>query len=307
MVRGSAKQAVSRARGVLFLFCSAALCSLAIPAASFASSAPSIGAVTGSGSENYATLEVPIRPNGLETRYEFWLQYPACTSGGSCEPATSERVGEGSIEASRLEQVVSVNLTSLKWNYSYSFVVTATNEDGRRESYPQTFTTPSSPPAGDPGGSGAGAPYEFKEEPWNEAGASREADEAPQLEAERQAKAKEEAERPAEEAAARAAKERAVREAGERAGREAAEREAKMKEAEKTAAASSVRCLVPRLRGDSLAAARSALSKAHCGLGKVNRARKEQRKLVVSTQSVRAGRVLAKGTAVAVKLGPARS
>jgi hypothetical protein len=39
-------------------------------------------------------VQAPIRPDGLETTYELWLEYPACQSGDSCEPTTSERVGE---------------------------------------------------------------------------------------------------------------------------------------------------------------------------------------------------------------------
>jgi hypothetical protein len=70
-----------------------------------------------------------------------------------------------------------------------------------------------------------------------EEGATREANEAPRLEEEREAKAREEAERPAKEAAASAAKEREIREAGERAGQEAA---AKKKEEEENAPTGSV-------------------------------------------------------------------
>jgi hypothetical protein len=301
MVRGSAKRAVSRARVVLLPLLAVALCLLAIPATSFASSAPSIGSTSAEVSQNEATLKAPIRPEGLGTQYEVWLQ---CTSQ-SCISTEGHRVAGGSIEAGRLEQEISVVLTSLEWDSSYSFEVIASNKDGTVRSL-QTFTTGSPPPAGCPDGCSENKPAEFKAESWNEEGAAREADEAPRLEEEREAKAKEEAERPAKEAAARAAEERGVREGGERAGREAAERETKMKEAEKAAAARSVRCVVPKLKGDSLAAARSALSRAHCSLGKVSRPRERQRKLVVSAQSVRAGRQLAQGTAIAVKLGPVR-
>jgi hypothetical protein len=287
---------------VLLPLFAAALCVLAIPATSFAASAPSIGSTSAEVGQNEATLKAPIRPGGLETKYEVWLQ---CTSQ-SCTSTEGHQVADGSIEAGRLEQEVSVALTSLEWDTSYRFEVIASNKDGTARSYPQSFSTGSPPPPGDPNGSGAGAPYEGKLEPWVLEGAEREAKEAPRLEEEREAKAREEAERPAKEAAARAAKEREVHEAGERAGRETAEREAKKQEEEKALAARSVRCLVPRLRGDSLAAARSSLGKAHCTLGKISGPRERQRELVVSTQSVRAGRRLARGAAVAVKLGPAR-
>jgi hypothetical protein len=215
-------------------------------------------------------------------------------------------VAEGSIDADRLEQEVSVALTSLEWNSSYRFEVIASNTDGTVRSYPQTFMTGSPPPSGCPDGCPDNPPVESKLEPWVLEGATKEADEAPRIGAEEEAKAKEEAERPGKEAAARAANEREVHEAGERAGRETAEREAKKKEEEKAAVARSVRCVVPRLRGDSLASARTVLGRAHCSLGKVSRPRERQRKLVVSAQSVRAGRKVAQGTAVAVKLGPAK-
>ena len=256
-----------------------------------------IGVVSANVSENSATLEAPIRPEGLESEYELWLEYPVCQSGGACESTTSERVGEGSIPADHLEQVVSADLTSLQWDYSYNFVVIASNSDGTRQSYPLTFTTGSPPPVGAPGGSGAGKPVEFKEEPGVWEGAAREAAEAPRIGAEEEAKKKEEEERPMKEAAARAAKEREIREAGERAGREAAEREAKMGVAPS--------CVVPRLKGDSLAVARRALAKNHCAVGHVIKPRKHHGALEVVTQSANAGRKLANGTAVAVTLGPA--
>lgn len=134
-------------------------------------------------------------------------------------------------------------------------------------------------------------------------GAERVGIEAPRHEEEREAEKKAEEERPAKEAAERATREREAREAGERAGREAVERE--RAEAERSAA-KSVQCVVPRLKGDSLNGARRALSRAHCSLGKVSTPRKHHGALVVTTQSVQAGRKLANKAAVAVKLGPPR-
>jgi hypothetical protein len=173
----------------------------------------------------------------------------------------------------------------------------ASNSYPNSAAHPVTFATSSPAPPGDPEGSGAGEPVKFEEEPWNEEGARRAAEEAPRLEAEREAKKKEEEERPAKEAAARAVHEREIREAGERAGREQAERELE--------ARSTSRCVVPRLTGDSLLAARRALSKDECRLGKVNTPRTHVGALVVKKQSARAGQKLAKGAAVAVTLGAA--
>ena len=103
-------------------------------------------------------------------------------------------------------------------------------------------------------------------------------------------------------AAAREKEEAKTRETALLAGEEAAR---KYREEEDTRAQT---CTVPSLRGDSLSAARHALAKAHCRLGKVFEPRKHRRAaLVVSTQSIRVGHKLDKGAAVAVKLAPARA
>lgn len=273
-----------------------AVCCALLPTMAQASSAPSIGAISGSGSENYATFQVPIEPNGLETKYEVWLQ---CTKG-SCASTEGHRVADGSIEAGRLEQQVSVALTSLEWDTEYRLEVSASNKDGTVSSHPQTFTTSSPPPAGAPGGTGGGKPVEGKLEQWVIEGAEREAKEAPRIRAEEEVKKREEEERPAKEAAACAAKERESREAGERAGREAAERELLAKQR------SAVVCRVPSLKGDSLTAARHALTKAHCRLGRVSRPAHRGSALVVVRQSIRRGTKLRDRAAVAIILGAAR-
>jgi hypothetical protein len=65
-------------------------------------------------------------------------------------------------------------------------------------------------------------------------------------------------------------------------------------------------CVVPRLKGKSLAAARTLLSKSHCALGKVKRphVRKGHKlgKLVVGSESPQAGGKLSAGSKVAVVL-----
>jgi beta-lactam-binding protein with PASTA domain len=63
-------------------------------------------------------------------------------------------------------------------------------------------------------------------------------------------------------------------------------------------------CVVPRLRGYTLAAARRALSAAHCRLGSVHRpARHHHGTLRVTKQSVRAGKRLANDARVNLWLG----
>jgi hypothetical protein len=295
-VKGSSRRQ-PRARMALAVFC-AAVFAVVLPAPSFAASAPRIGGESASVSENKATLKADIDPEGLQTIYEFWVRYEVCQSGsgGGCN-SVAERVGSGSILASDEAQPVSVELKSLKWNYSYSFVILAANPDGTRESPSVTFETGSAPPVGE-GGSGGGAPYKSENERWVGEGAAGSASEAPEREAERAAKHKEEEERPAKEAAERAAQEREIREMGERVGREAAEQE---RAATKEFAAM---CRVPSLKGDSLARARSALSKAHCRLGKVVRSGSGQKGLVIVGQSRRRGTRLTHRAAVAVRLGP---
>jgi membrane protein involved in colicin uptake len=142
-------------------------------------------------------------------------------------------------------------------------------------------------------------------EAWNDEGAQRAAEEAPRLEAEREAKRKEEEERPVKEAAEKAAHEREVREAGERAGREAGER-ASREAAERATGSHAARCVVPRLRGDSLAAARRALQRLHCALGGVTAPHARRGTLVVARQSVHAGRELAGGAKVSITLASAK-
>jgi peptidoglycan DL-endopeptidase CwlO len=142
-------------------------------------------------------------------------------------------------------------------------------------------------------------------ETWNNEGAQRAAEEAPRLEAEREAKHREEVERPAKEAAEKAAHESEIREAGERTGREVTERSAR-EAAERAAALRRERCVVPRLRGDSPTAARRALHSVHCELGQVTAPRNHRGALIVARQSVRAGRTLAGGAKVAIVLVPKR-
>jgi hypothetical protein len=93
----------------------------------------------------------------------------------------------------------------------------------------------------------------------------------------------------------------ATKEASERQARETSERE--VREASERERAAALRCTVPHLRDRSLAAAREALAKSNCRLGRVNRPA-HRRVLVVVAQSVPAGRELSNAAAVDVKLGP---
>jgi hypothetical protein len=66
-----------------------------------------------------------------------------------------------------------------------------------------------------------------------------------------------------------------------------------------------VTCRVPKLKGKTLKAARKALTKAHCLLGKVRKPRHPHGRLVVRRQSPAAGKVRAKNTRVTVTLAVA--
>lgn len=91
--------------------------------------------------------------------------------------------------------------------------------------------------------------------------------------------------------------------AKKKAEQEAAEREAAQRKATEAAAK---RCVVPSLKGRSLADARTSLSRAHCALGKVSRPRARRGALLVSSQSPAAGKTLAAGALILIRLATAR-
>ncbi len=105
-----------------------------------------------------------------------------------------------------------------------------------------------------------------------------------------------------------AAKERAEREEREAAAlRAIGTLQAPPGEPAPVAAPAAVHCVVPALRGHSLAWTRRALGRARCSLGKVRRAQTGHGALVVVRQDVRRGTSLRDGAAVGVVLGaPAR-
>jgi hypothetical protein len=240
---------------------------------------PSLG--TGNTEPESAELRLWIRPGGLETSWEAWIEAEGA--------GTAVEGGSGSIPASKLEQEVTVKFSGLQPAHRYGWWIHVSNKDGTAGASGTFETFPPLPP-GCPTGCGPGAPFEHKPESWVIEAVERAGREAPQREAERQAKKKHEEEEAA-------AKERALREEGERAGREAAERE------RLAALAHRVHCVVPHLKGDSLAHAKRALRRAHCSLGRVRHARGADSS-VVTAQSVHPGRELASGGAVAVTLGP---
>lgn len=71
-------------------------------------------------------------------------------------------------------------------------------------------------------------------------------------------------------------------------------------------ALASLRCVVPSLKGDTLATARRTLSRDHCRLGRITRPRTRHAALIVTRQARPAGDRLSDGAAVAVRLGARR-
>jgi hypothetical protein len=101
------------------------------------------------------------------------------------------------------------------------------------------------------------------------------------------------------------------REAQERAAKEAQqhETEAKARQAAEEAerereVAQSVVCVVPALKGDSIARARQALLHSHCKLGRVSKPPRSHGALVVLKQSAPHGKKLPREAVIAVTLGP---
>jgi hypothetical protein len=214
-----------------------------------------------------ATAEASINPEGGETSYEIWLECSEAPGiNQQCEPLTANpQRRQGTLSPASESVIVTDAVTGLQPGTFYKYRVVATNSAGRSGIVGAGFRTcPSTGPC-------PMQPYAPGEALWNLEGAERAAEEAPRLEAEREAKRREEEERPAKEAAERAAKEREIREAGERAGREQVGL-----------------CVVPRLAGDSPKRARRTLRRAHCALGSIVKPHSGGR-LVVVAQSVPSG------------------
>jgi beta-lactam-binding protein with PASTA domain len=67
-----------------------------------------------------------------------------------------------------------------------------------------------------------------------------------------------------------------------------------------------LKCVVPKVVGDSLANARYRIAGAHCRVGKVIRVASRRRKGTVVAQSPRPGKVLAKGSRVGLTVSRGR-
>jgi hypothetical protein len=286
-------------KGIAALAAAAILAALTPATALATDKAPVISEGSASELDGEITIEAQIDPEGLATTYEILLE---CPSHETCQHT------EGTLPAVEEPRAVQLVLTDPQPGETYIFTVTARNADGQtsgswRFKAPQpTETLPVEepiPPGAAPEGSKVTEPYTPPELPW----ADQSGDEAAARTVAEQ-RAKEHEEQQAKEAAAQQAAEaeslkRRQEEQAEQAFREREEREDK--DAEHPA------CVVPALKGDTLTAARRALAKAHCRLGKVHRPAHHEGALYVSAQSAPAGEQLAGGARVKLWLGTKRA
>jgi hypothetical protein len=241
---------------------------LALPAASPAASAPHVGPlavkeVPSDGSSAQAVIE----PDGLRTEYAVWLEGaregPFCESGVPCAPL--QLVGSGYVDASVTNETVRGELMGLQSDRFYTWRMTARNADGNAETS-SIFETGLSAPVQD---------MNTYQRPDTEGGAQAEGGLLQQRER---------------------------NQASAQAAREAGERETLARERAVMSLPAS-RCVVPRLRGDSLRTARRALSRAHCKLGRVEKPRKGRGHVRVVRQGAPPGAQLHDNAVISIVLG----
>lgn len=262
-----------------------------LPGAALASepSRPTIESMSaGIGGE--ITVGAQINPEGFETTYEIKVECRG--TGATCEPLSNAPRRTGMLPASFAGQEVSLNVTGLEPG-TYWFSVFAQNALGPAYQRSNILDVPSPPPGACPTGCpSTGEQYGSEIPGWF----VKEAEEqAAQTLAEYQAKQRQAA-KEQEEQQARAAALRSVEEAALR------QREAEAEQASEPPAHPEQKCVVPALKGLTLSAARRALSKAHCRLGRVTRPARHHSVLVVVEQGPRHGKRLPAQAAVSVKL-----
>jgi hypothetical protein len=238
--------------------------------------------------ENGATLQLQINPQGAETSYEVWLE---------CQQATYDAIGCGAVTGGPHEvggtlppsseaQTTTVAIAGLDAGYTYIYRVAASNAAGRTEEEPRlSFETFLQGACGF-----GGCPYRPSISLASIEGARKEA-------------ARVFAEVEAERRAAREREEWKVREQNVAIyAEEAAALRQRQEEEATVRTAPLAHCVVPSLRGETLRAARLALNRAHCRLGRVRRPRRYVGTLRVKAQTPTRGEQLASDAAVAVTL-----
>jgi hypothetical protein len=268
-----------------------ALASAAVPAAASAR-APLIGPVAANaGFYGEGLIETQINPEGYETTYKV---------SADCEvPAQCQRT-EGTLPADDEEHPISLKLAGLKPGITYHFDISATSYGGEMN-WPGEFTAPVIPPGACPNGCSSNKENTAEVSQWStDLANSESAQTLREYEARQRQLAKEQEEAKSREAARLASEEVELRQAEERQAQEAAARERQEHEAEE---AEHPACRVPALKGETLTAARRALTKAHCRLGAVHRTGRHDGGLYVSAQGAPAGKRLAHNARIALWLG----
>jgi hypothetical protein len=234
------------------------------------------------------SLEAQINTHNAETTYEFRIVWRGLNSTERGEALPGGPIAhEGWIAAGAGVVTVSTLLSGLQPGYTYWYEVVASNLGGTETSGASGFAyfNGGADEGGGPvytPGNWEGCEIESGDEAAIRTVQEQRAKEAAAIKEQEESKTRE---------AARLAAEEAARKRHEEEAAVAAQREAPA-------------CTVPSLRGDTLAAARRALAKTHCRLGKVSRPAHRHAALIVARQSTRNGEKLPDGAAVAVTLAP---
>lgn len=238
-----------------------------------------IGPVTAGGrSSEEGIIEAQIDPEWRETVWKINLN---CPGQPRCEHT------EGRLPADNESYTVSLELTGLKPGVTYSFAI-ETSSSGGEALWTGEFTVQPIPPGAAPEGQKVKEPYVPPALPWSQ----QSGDEAAARTVREQREKEQEEQKTKEAAASHAAEEAALKRRQEEGARQAAVR--KQEEP---------KCVVPGLRGDTLAAARRDLAAAHCRLGTVHRTMHNHGTLRVTKQSARVGKRLAVNAHVALWMG----
>jgi hypothetical protein len=108
-------------------------------------------------------LNATIDPNGLETTYEFWIEFADCQDtppgDAQCESISLQKVGEGHIPAGAIPETVVASYSHLWPEYEYGYWVVAKNASGEtRSSGSHKFTALPAPVVDSESVSGVGEP-----------------------------------------------------------------------------------------------------------------------------------------------------
>ncbi len=268
-----------RASGLaLVIAASVAVVGLALPATASAE-APVLGSIKASSDySGQETIEAQIDPESYETVWTISLD---CPDQRRCQSA------EGRLSADDESHTVTVVVTGLETDTRYQYTVEASSLAGAT-SLSGEFE--SIPPGAAPEGSKDEKVYTPPELPWANQSGNEAAERTVREQREREHEEQEHEEQKAKEAASHAAEEaQALKRREEEAAHQVAVHP-KMNPP----------CVVPALKGDTLAVARRTLAAAHCRLGIVHRPAHQHGALHVRRQSSRAGKRLAYDAHVAL-------